>query len=119
MQVPRPRKRAGVRPHRGNSPAHGARLMARAQTRSLQRRRTGSAATTRSSPRPAMSHLPIRSTIDAVIGETAVLTGPLVGGAAGRATAFTPLINVKENVAKPFGCPTLNGMLTRSVFFVM
>src|SRR5271165_3531171 len=46
------------------------------------------------------------------MGETAEPTGPLVGGTAGRATAFAPLIKEKENVAKPFGWLAVKGMLT-------
>jgi len=46
------------------------------------------------------------------MGETAELTGPLVGGEAGRDTAFAPLVNEKENVAKPFGWLAVNSMST-------
>jgi hypothetical protein len=35
-----------------------------------------------------------------------------------RETECTPLISLNEKVAEPFGCPTLNGVLTGSVFFV-
>jgi hypothetical protein len=37
------------------------------------------------------------------MGETAELTGPLVGGEAGKDTAFAPFTREKENAAKPFG----------------
>jgi hypothetical protein len=38
------------------------------------------------------------------MGETAVLTGPLVGGIAGSVTGMTPLTIAKEKLAKLAGC---------------
>src|SRR4029077_290666 len=46
------------------------------------------------------------------MGETAALTGPLVGGTAGKATGFAPLIKENEKVAKPFGWLAVNVMFT-------
>ena len=53
-----------------------------------------------------------------MIGDTAALTGPDVGGEAGSATLLTPLISENEKVANPFGCDAVNAIVTGSVFLV-